>query len=1126
MIGARQLLARLAAPRRTSSADDPTDRDLLSHYLKGDDAAFAALLRRHGPMVLGVCRRVLRHVQDAEDAFQATFLILARNAAVIRRRDAVAGYLHGVAQRTAAQLRVYRASRRECPLPASEPRRASPEDEPTWRELRAALDEELARLPERFRAPIVLCHLEETTQTEAAARLGWSKGTLRRRLDRGLALLRARLTGRGLSLPAGMLAVAFLCRTADATPPSALLENTLRAAGLIRTGSAIAPVASARVVALVQEGVKRMTWLKWKVGILLVVAVGLTAGAGLCARQALRGKPTEAGPTDPPPAAKAPPVAAADPLPPGVLARMGASRLWQPEAIAALAFTSDGKTVATLAADGSVRLWSASDGRQQAAFEAPAAPANPANTFDSLTFTFSADDKLLAASDPGLGVCVFDVSAGKPNLRLPGGQGKEIYRAAFAPDGKTLATVGANGLVVLRDAGSGKEVRRFEGHEGPVLAVAFSPDGSLLLTGGEDRTVALWKVETGKLLKELDGHRTAVHSVAFAPDGKRAASGGDEDGDVLVWDVTTGERVRRFRGGAAALRFTADGSALAAGLANAPVASYVAAGRADRSAVRLQLWDLKTGRDLREGDARPETWHALVFSPDGKALAAATWGGSIYLHDVASGKDLCPTPGHRGGVSALAYSPDGKVLATGGADRRVCLWDAATGKEMHTCEGHNGVVCCLSFAPDGKTLASAGDDTSDGSVILWDVASGKERRQLRRHAWPVDALCFSPDGKLLIARERGGLYVWKTASGKEVAKLATGPAGAVAVAFAPDGKSLIALGFDRMLRRWDVDGWEEASREVEAGQEMGYFLLFSPDCKSLLGSERAGDTALSLSLWDVETFTRVRPLGRAGQTADPPLPSPGIFAAFSADGRMLAAGGEEEDVVVWEIASGRERARLPAHFGRLPPLGFSPDGRALACGGEDGVTLVYDLARPDGKGLAPKAALTAAELDSLWRDLEAEDAARAFRALSALRAAPASSAPYLAGRLKPAVSVRAERLHALIADLDADDFKVRSAAADELAKAGKAAEPALKKLLEGKPSVEVRQRAEALLRQLQTRIPTPEQLRELRAVEVLERLDRAEARKALEALANGAPDARLTEDARAALARLARRAVP
>src|SRR5262249_42850366 len=122
MIGARQLLARLAAPRRPLSADDdPPDRDLLTRYPRGDESACAALPGRHGPMVLGVCRRVLGHAQDAEDAFQATFLILARNAAAVRRRDAVGGYLHGVAHRTAMQARLRRARRRECPAPDDGP---------------------------------------------------------------------------------------------------------------------------------------------------------------------------------------------------------------------------------------------------------------------------------------------------------------------------------------------------------------------------------------------------------------------------------------------------------------------------------------------------------------------------------------------------------------------------------------------------------------------------------------------------------------------------------------------------------------------------------------------------------------------------------------------------------------------------------------------------------------------------------------------------------------------------------------------------------------------------------------------------------------------------------------------
>jgi RNA polymerase sigma factor (sigma-70 family) len=1114
------LAALWRSPLLASGADESPDRVLLTRYLEsGDEAAFAALLHRHGPMVLGVCRRLLGHAADAEDAFQATFLLLAQSAGSIRQRDSVGGWLHGTAQRTAAQARLRRARRPPADAGGESAEAPKPEDELLWQELRWALDEELARLPERYRSPMVLCHLEGATQTEAAARLGWSRATLGRRLDRGLALLRARLTGRGLALPAGMLLAGLLHHSARASLPASLLAGSLQAARLLRAGLPPVAVAPPRVAALVRQASPTVGIGKWKVAFFLLLAAGLAGGAGLYAHHAFEAAPPEGRRAAAPPAARPRPAREGDPLPSGVLLRLGENRLWHPAFVIALAYSSDDRTVASLGVDGSVRLWSTVDGRQRGSFKGLAGVHGvPARS----VLAFSPDNRLLAASHVDIGLRVFDLTARKEKFRLPASKGQEIRSAAFGPGGKTLVTAGEGG-VVLRDGSTGKEVRRFKGHEGTVQAVAFSPDGARLLTGGE-ATVRLWTVRTGKQVKELLGHRAAVRAVAFSADGKRAASAGADD-SVRVWDLASGTQKRRFQPEAWALRFTPDGRALAAGGMHWPWP--------------LHQWDLKTGKDLCKVRT-PQPRGAVAFSSSGKALAVAE-NGHIHLLEIASGKDLCPVAGHRGAVDALAFSPDGRSLATGGVDRRIRLWDTASGKELRVWAGHAGAINALAFSPDGKTLASGA--LHDKIVSLWDVVTGKERCKLASDAnLVVPGLHFSPDGKWLARRNgRNGLTVWEAASGKKRAELVAGRAvrlaAADAFAFAPDGESVTAVsGSDGLLYRWAVRNWKRTARRLPAPlrleDERGFpadpFLLCSPDGRSLAACNRSGAGTLALSLWDLETLTRLQAFRQPGarplRGARPPVLHLS-YVAFSANGCMLAASGAEE-VVVWEVASGHERARL-ARPGLPAALAFAPDGRRLACGGPDGVVLVHDLDRPGGKGPAPKAKLSPAELDSLWADLRA-DAGKAFRALGALRAAPASVAPYLARRLKPTPSVPAARLKKLLADLDADDFDARSGASAELEKLGRLAEPALKRLLEGKPSPEARRRAQAILKRvkLSPRSLSRLQLRDLRALEVLEGLARPEARKALEALARGAAGDLLTEQARAALRRQGRRGVP
>jgi RNA polymerase sigma factor (sigma-70 family) len=209
-------------------ADRLSDRELLERYHAGrEPAAFEALLRRYGPLVLGVCRRVLANRADAEDAFQATFLVLAQKAGSIRKHTALGSWLYGVAYRVAAKARLRSALRQRYESRADRPASADPLEEVTGRELVSLLDEELHGLSERHRAPLVLCYLQGKTRDEAAALLGWSQSMLQRRLERARELLRARLARRGLGLPAVLLA-AGLSHVTAAALPSRLAAATLR----------------------------------------------------------------------------------------------------------------------------------------------------------------------------------------------------------------------------------------------------------------------------------------------------------------------------------------------------------------------------------------------------------------------------------------------------------------------------------------------------------------------------------------------------------------------------------------------------------------------------------------------------------------------------------------------------------------------------------------------------------------------------------------------------------------------------------------------------------------------------------------------------------------------------------
>jgi RNA polymerase sigma factor (sigma-70 family) len=284
-------LQRLKQTLAAESLGELADRELLERYLTShDEVAFQAILHRHGAMVFRVCRRVLPAEQDAEDAFQATFLTLARQARTIRKQSSLASWLHGVAYRAALKAQARAARRRECEAGVERPARTEAVlDDLSWKELRSLLDEELARLPDKLRAPLVLCYLEGQTQDEAAGQLGWTRITCRRNLERGRELLGRRLARRGVTLSAVLFAPLLSECAVNAAVPVTLLASTVT----------VGATASARVLALAEglaPPVLAPTWKPLAALLLALLVPGI--GAAVLTREMPRETPPPRRPQD------------------------------------------------------------------------------------------------------------------------------------------------------------------------------------------------------------------------------------------------------------------------------------------------------------------------------------------------------------------------------------------------------------------------------------------------------------------------------------------------------------------------------------------------------------------------------------------------------------------------------------------------------------------------------------------------------------------------------------------------------------------------------------------------------------------------------------------------------------
>ncbi|MBI1916678.1 MAG: sigma-70 family RNA polymerase sigma factor [Planctomycetes bacterium] len=1078
-------------------AEGLADGQLLERFLASrDGAAFAALVQRHGPMVLGVCRRILRNEADAEDAFQATFLVLVKKAHTIVPRHLVGNWLYGVACNAARKARTAAARRSDRERRVREMTREETLPADTVEELQKLIDEELERLPDEYRAAIVLCELEGKTHKEAAQWLGWPVGTLSGRLSRARRLLAARLARRGVALPcmglAGLLS--------SASVPAALAASTVRAGTLLAAGLPVDGTIPSRVGVLTDSVLKGMLGTRLRSALAVLLTVGLAvAGAGAALQRTLAGEPpppqkrerAEAEKTDRAPAdVRDRTDRHGDPLPPDALARLGTVRWRHGGTVWALAFSPDGKHVASGSADGTARVWDATTGKELHRWD---------RIIDFIgvgmvrSIAFAPDGKSLVVAPLNDAPFVWALAKEEGTRPLGTAQDRAAW-VAFAPDGRTIACVDGDGGLYLADAAGAREVRRLAVRGAKALHCAFAPDGRTLAAVCDDGTLRLWDTGTRREARRLHGGRT----FAWSADSKTFACG--RSYLIRLWDAATGKELRTLtfakEDTVPRLVFAPDGKRLVS---------------AHRSGVRL--WDVGTGKLEHELKAiRGAT--ALALSPDGRMLATAGHAGRIDLWEFPTGKPLNAPPGDYldEDLSWIQFSSAGRMAATGGWKEHVRLWEANTGRLLRELP-HTGP--CV-FSPDGRALITGG--RTDGKVRVWDLATGKEVRQFATGQPSVFSLVVSPDGNIL-AEACLGVRLWDLRTSKLRTTIAP-TWSSLQATFTRDGKALAVRHFPAENSGEQIPAvgiYETATgKRIRSFSTRGLCgsMALSPDGKLLAATDTGQDGGALIHVWEVATGTEVRRLvGHAD-----PIDS----IAFSPDGRTLLWGGQREKKVrVWEVTTGRERRELLGHQGSVRHVAFAPDGAKAASASADGTVLIWDIGAPLRAGAGLPRVLKSDELDLLWDALGSETAAGAFTAMHRLVGSPAQAVGLMRKHLRPVPAVDAGRVAAWLRDLDSDTFKVRERAARELEKLGDGAEPALRAALTGRPTVETRRRVETLL----DRLHDPRRrLQAGRALELLEHLGTAEARRLLEELGRGAAGAWLTEECRGALDRLRQRA--
>ncbi|MFN6518946.1 MAG: NB-ARC domain-containing protein [Nostoc sp. CreGUA01] len=579
--------------------------------------------------------------------------------------------------------------------------------------------------------------------------------------------------------------------------------------------------------------------------------------------------------------------------------------------ILAVAFSPDGKVLATGGVAGEVQLWQVADGKLLSRWNA--------HTHWIISLAFSPNGQMLATGSDDKSAKLWDVNRGIC-LKTFQGNISWVFDVVFSPDSQLLASISDEFTIKLWNVYNGQLLRTFRGHSSQPYSIAFSPDGQILASSANDINIKLWNVHTGELLKTFPGRSNFIQAVAFSPNGQTFASVSD-DYTIQLWNVKTWELFNTLQGHVSFVQ----------SIAFSPDSRTLASSSYDQS---VKLWDLATGSCQKTLQAHTSQVWSIAFSPNGQMIASSSEDHTVKLWDSTTGQCVRTFKGYTNGFRLIAFSPDGKTLISGSSDSQVRLWDVKAGVCLKTLQGHTSLVVSVAFSPKGKVLASGST-----TVKLWDARTGECLKTLHGHSnwvWSVD---FSPDSKTLLTGSADHtLKLWDVQTGKCL-KTLHGHSGWIWFSvFSPDGQTLASASGDYTAKLWD--GNTGVCLITLQGHENSVLsIAFNPDGK--IAATASDDR--TIKLWDLTRDNSDRqPSGKCIKTLEGH--SSGVyFVTFSPDGSLLATASDDQTVRIWDVNTGECLKILTGHTNRVWSVKFTPDGEMLGSASHDETIKLWNV---------------------------------------------------------------------------------------------------------------------------------------------------------------------------------------